>query len=197
MKIGGLREDVLFQSKEYPLAVPKKDSRGDGVVTSSISLAAARRAPAHSFRCSSFSHRKTLRWEPCDLPPAAPLKRPKEGLRPFLWKPSRGLRGISGKRARALRRALTGDVETWDERWRLWCLRSFRTPRLVGDEGDDGPADLKPALGIYRLSPLRIPRISVGGGLRPAPPGIAGYSDASVGRGDHTPPNPRPQGSLV
>ena len=130
-------------------------------------------------------------------PLTTPLKRPKEGLWPFLWKPSRGLRGISGKRARALRRALTGDVETWDERWRLWCLRSFRTPRLVGDEGDDGPADLKPALGIYRLSPLRIPRISVGGGLRPAPPGIAGYSDASVGRGDHTPPNPRPQGSLV
>ena len=96
MKIGGLREDVLFQSKEYPLAVPKKDSRGEGVVTSSISLAAARRAPAHSFRCSSFSHRKTLRWEPCDFPLTTPLKRPKEGLRPFLWEPSWGLRGIGG-----------------------------------------------------------------------------------------------------
>ena len=29
MKIGGLREDILFKSKEYPLALPKKDSRGD------------------------------------------------------------------------------------------------------------------------------------------------------------------------
>ena len=144
----------------------------------------------------SRSPRKIVRGD-FEFSPGPSLKRPKEGLWPFLWKLFRGLRGISDRRARALRRALTGDVETWDERWRLWCLRSFRTPRLVGDEGDDGPADLKPALGIYRLSPLRIPRISVGGGLRPAPPGIAGYSDASVGRGDHTPPNPRPQGSLV
>ena len=31
MKIGGLREDILFKSKEYPLALPKKDSRGDFV----------------------------------------------------------------------------------------------------------------------------------------------------------------------
>ena len=29
MKIGGLRGDILFKSKEYPLALPKKDSRGD------------------------------------------------------------------------------------------------------------------------------------------------------------------------
>ena len=29
MKIGGLREDILFESREYPLALPKKDSRGD------------------------------------------------------------------------------------------------------------------------------------------------------------------------
>ena len=95
-KVGGLRGDILFKSKEYPLALPKKDSRGDGIVTSFISLAAAKRAPAHSFRCSSFSHRKTLRWEPCDFPLTTPLKRPKEGLRPFLWEPSWGLRGIGG-----------------------------------------------------------------------------------------------------
>ena len=31
MKIGGLRGDILFKSKEYPLALPKKDSRGDFV----------------------------------------------------------------------------------------------------------------------------------------------------------------------
>ena len=28
MKIGGLREDILFESKEYPLALPKKDCQG-------------------------------------------------------------------------------------------------------------------------------------------------------------------------
>ena len=53
MKIGGLREDILFESKEYPLALPKKDCQG-------------------GFRIS---------------PLTTPLKRPKEGLRPFLWKP--------------------------------------------------------------------------------------------------------------
>ncbi|MDY4965305.1 MAG: hypothetical protein SO100_02980, partial [Dysosmobacter sp.] len=29
MKIGGLREDILFKSKEYPLALPKKNSGRD------------------------------------------------------------------------------------------------------------------------------------------------------------------------
>ena len=71
MKIGGLRGDILFESKEYPLALPKKDSRGD-----------------------------------FEFPPGTPLKRPKEGLRPFLWKPSRGT-GDS----------ITKDVGTGDERW--------------------------------------------------------------------------------
>ena len=28
MKIGGLRGDILFESKEYPLALPKKDCQG-------------------------------------------------------------------------------------------------------------------------------------------------------------------------
>ena len=28
-KVGGLREDILFESKEYPLALPKKDSGRD------------------------------------------------------------------------------------------------------------------------------------------------------------------------
>ena len=110
-KVGGLRGDILFESKEYPLALPKKDSGGVCVVTSSLSLAAAQGAPAHSFRCSSFSHRKRctgLRWEPCNFPPRPSLKRPKEGLRPFLWKLSRRVRGSS--KGRALRCALAGDV---------------------------------------------------------------------------------------
>ena len=87
-KVGGLRGDILFKSKEYPLALPKKDSRGDGIVTSFISLAAAKRAPAHSFRCSSFSHRKRcagLRREPC-FPPGTLLETTKGGCGP-LWKP--------------------------------------------------------------------------------------------------------------
>ena len=72
-------EGVFFSNqKNTPSRFPRKIVRGDGVVTSSISLAAAQRAPAHSFRCSSFSHRKTLRWEPCISPLTTPLKRPKE-----------------------------------------------------------------------------------------------------------------------
>ena len=61
------------------------------------------------------------------------------------------------------------------------CLRSFGAPCLAGDEGDGGSVDLEPALGVHRLSPLRISRLSVGGGLCPAPSGVAGYSDARVG----------------
>ena len=72
-------ERIFFSNqKNIPSRFPRKIVRGDGVVTSSISLAAAQRAPAHSFRCSSFSHRKTLRWEPCISPLTTPLKRPKE-----------------------------------------------------------------------------------------------------------------------
>ncbi len=74
-------ERVFFSNQKNTLSrFPRKIVRGDGVVTSSISLAAAQRAPAHSFRCSSFSHRKTLRWEPCISPLTTPLKRPKERL---------------------------------------------------------------------------------------------------------------------
>ena len=144
-------EGVFFSNqKNTPSRFPRKIVRGDGVVTSSISLAAARRAPAPSFRCSSFSHRKTLRWEPCDFPPDAPLKRPKEGLRPFLWKPSRGYGGweVAARRGmrdagallRALRRALGRGTG---------CLRSFRALRLAGDEADDSPVDVEPALGAF------------------------------------------------
>ena len=142
-KVGGLRGDILFKSKEYPLALPKKDSRGDGIVTSFISLAAAKRAPAHSFRCSSFSHRKRcagLRREPC-FPPGTPLKRPKGAAAP-LWKPLFG----DGR----------GCFLRWDEgrRPRAGCLRSFRAFWFAGDEVGGGLADLEPALGVHRLWPL-------------------------------------------
>ena len=38
-----------------------------------------------------------------------------------------------------------------DGSWKLWCLRSFRVLRLAEDEGDEGPVDLEPALGVRRL----------------------------------------------
>ena len=79
------RRGDSFRMERIPHA-PKKNSGRDGVVTSSLSLAAAQGAPAHSFRCSSFSHRKRctgLRWEPCNFPPRPSLKRPKGAAAPF------------------------------------------------------------------------------------------------------------------
>ena len=134
-KIGGLRGDILFESKEYPLALPKKDSGGVCVVTSSLSLAAAQRAPAHSFRCSSFSHRKRctgLRWEPYNFPPRPSLKRPKEGPRPFLWK---SLFGDGREMGGGVSAVIPGV---------LVCVR----------RGWGGLADFEPALGVHRLWPL-------------------------------------------
>ena len=115
MKIGGLREDILFESKEYPLALPKKDCQG-------------------GFRIS---------------PLTTPLKRPKEGLRPFLWKPSWSHGRFSGDRRGRFAARFTGDVGTGDGSWRLWCLRSFRALCFVGDEADDSLVDVEPALGAF------------------------------------------------
>ena len=136
-KVGGLRGDILFKSKEYPLALPKKDSRGDGVVTSFISLAAAKRAPAHAFRRSSFSHRKRcagLRREPC-FPPGTPLKRPKGAAAPF-GNPCSETDG--------------GVFLRWDggRRMRAGCLRSCRVFWVAGDEVWGGLVDLEAALGV-------------------------------------------------
>ena len=46
MKIGGLREDILFKSKEYPLALPKKESRGDFVFPPGTPLKRPKERPA-------------------------------------------------------------------------------------------------------------------------------------------------------
>ena len=122
-----LAEGVFFSNqKNTPSRFPRKIVRGDGVVTSSISLAAAQRAPAHSFRCSSFSHRKTLRWEPCISPLTTPLKRPKErpaGL--SFGNLSEGCGGFS------VRRTLGRGSEAG-------CAGSFRTIGRVEDEGGEG-----------------------------------------------------------
>ena len=122
-------EGVFFSNqKNTPSRFPRKIVRGDGVVTSSISLAAAQRAPAHSFRCSSFSHRKTLRWEPCISPLTTPLKRPKE--RPA---------GLSfGNLSEVYGGFVTGDVGTGDGSPKRGVLRRFRCFRLVGDEVIEG-----------------------------------------------------------
>ena len=138
-KVGGLRGDILFKSKEYPLALPKKDSRGDGVVTSFISLAAAKRAPAHSFRCSSFSHRKRcagLRREPC-FPPGTPLKRPKGGRCPPLETPIRSWTGVF---------FCVGTGDGGD------CGHSGCFV-FAGDEVWGGLVDLEPALGVHCFWP--------------------------------------------
>ena len=137
--LGGIWGCILSELKEYTPRPPKKNSGRDGVVTSSISLAAAQRAPAHSFRCSSFSHRKTLRWEPCISPLTTPLKRPKE--RPA----GLSFGNLSG---------VTGDFYyggRWDGGRRMGAgyPLSFRGPCLTKDECEDGSVVLAPALGGY------------------------------------------------
>ena len=103
-----------------------------------------------SYRLTNGVQFKEKFWGDFDFPPDAPLKRPKEGLRPFLWKPSRGYGGweVAARRGmrdagallRALRRALGRGTG---------CLRSFRALRLAGDEADDSPVDVEPALGAF------------------------------------------------
>ncbi len=134
-----LAEGVFFSNqKNTPSRFPRKIVRGDGVVTSSISLAAAQRAPAHSFRCSSFSHRKTLRWEPCISPLTTPLKRPKE--RPA---------GLSFGNLLGGGRGDGGYGGRWDggRGSGAGCVGSFRGFRLVGDEVEEGVVVLAPGLG--------------------------------------------------
>ena len=150
-KIGGLRGDILFESKEYPLALPKKDSGGVCVVTSSLSLAAAQRAPAHSFRCSSFSHRKTLRREPYFRPQTPPTTKGRAA--PFFGNHP----------------GVYGDF-CYEGRWnrerkmRAGCLWSFQAFHLAGDEVGDGLVNLEPAFVDCR-----------GGAL--SPPGFWGLMD--------------------
>ncbi len=132
-------ERVFFSNqKNTPSRFPRKIVRGDGVVTSSISLAAAQRAPAHSFRCSSFSHRKTLRWEPCISPLTTPLKRPKERLAGLSFG---NLLGV-GRRA-----GLRGTVGRGTRDGGGVRVGSFRGFRLGGDEVEESLVVLAPGLG--------------------------------------------------
>ena len=132
-------EGVFFSNqKNTPSRFPRKIVRGDGVVTSSISLAAAQRAPAHSFRCSSFSHRKTLRWEPCISPLTTPLKRPKERPAGLSFG---NLLGV-GRRA-----GLRGTVGRGTRDGGGVRVGSFRGFRLGGDEVEESLVVLAPGLG--------------------------------------------------
>ena len=132
-------EGGFFSNQENtPSRFPRKIVRGDGVVTSSISLAAAQRAPAHSFRCSSFSHRKTLRWEPCISPLTTPLKRPKERPAGLSFG---NLLGV-GRRA-----GLRGTVGRGTRDGGGVRVGSFRGFRLGGDEVEESLVVLAPGLG--------------------------------------------------
>ena len=84
-------------------------------------------------------------WGRFDSAPR-PLLRPKEGLRPFLWKPSRRVRGFP-KDGRGRFAARCGGRWDGGRGSRAGCLRSFRAVRRVEDEGGDGLAVLAPALG--------------------------------------------------
>ena len=65
--------------KESPLTIPKKNSGGVCVVTSSLSLAAAQGGTGSLIPLLLlFPPQNSLRWEPCDFPLTTPLKRPKE-----------------------------------------------------------------------------------------------------------------------
>ena len=74
-------------------------------------------------------------WGRFDSAPR-PLLRPKEGLRPFLWKPSRRVRGIPVRRTLGRGMGAGG----------LWGFGGFR---LVGDAGGEGLVVLAPGLGGY------------------------------------------------
>ena len=145
-------ERIFFSNqKNIPSRFPRKIVRGDGVVTNSISLAAAQRAPAHSFRCSSFSHRKTLRREPYFRPQTPPTTKGRAA--PFFGNHP----------------GVYGDF-CYEGRWnrerkmRAGCLWSFQAFHLAGDEVGDGLVDLEPAFVDCR-----------GGAL--SPPGFWGLMD--------------------
>ena len=65
------------------------------------------------------------------FPLTTPLKRPKEGLRPFLWKPSWKVYGeFPEDGARPLRCALAGDGRTGDGRWEQGACSHSEVPAL-------------------------------------------------------------------
>ena len=93
-KVGGLREDILFKSKEYPLALPKKDCQGGW---RRHKLHIPRRCPEGTGSLIPL----LLLFPPQNFavgalyfPPDNPLETTKgEACGPLLWKPLRGWTG--------------------------------------------------------------------------------------------------------
>ncbi len=108
MKIGGLREDILFKSKEYPLALPKKDCQGGW---RRHKLHIPRRCPEGTGSLIPL----LLLFPPQNFavgalyfPPDNPLETTKgEACGPLLWKPLGGW----------TKSGVTGDGGTGDEGW--------------------------------------------------------------------------------
>ena len=80
-----------------------------------------------------------------DFPPRPTLKRPKEGQRPFLWKPAWGYGDSDAK-----------DVGTGDESPERSILRRFRTFRLAENEIIDSPVVLNRHWVIIALRGTRV-----------------------------------------
>ena len=120
---GSGRAGARLLSVSLPALCPPLRRRGRGQVFRRL-RAAGRRAPGISY-----------------FPPRPSLKRPKEGLRPFLWKPC---------------------LET-DGRWGAGCLRLFRAFWFAGDEVGRWPGRSRTSIGCS--SPLA----PVGAGLCPRP----------------------------
>ena len=125
MKIGGLREDILFKSKEYPLALPKKDCQGGW---RRHKLHIPRRCPEGTGSLIPL----LLLFPPQNFavgalyfPLTTPLKRPKE--RPA---------GLS-----------FGNLLGGGRGMGAGCLRSFRGFRLAADEIEEGLVVLASTLG--------------------------------------------------
>ena len=107
-KVGGLREDILFKSKEYPLALPKKDCQGGW---RRHKLHIPRRCPEGTGSLIPL----LLLFPPQNFavgalyfPPDNPLETTKgEACGPLLWKPLGGW----------TKSGVTGDGGTGDEGW--------------------------------------------------------------------------------
>ena len=105
-KVGGLRGGILFKSKEYPLALPKKDCQGGW---RRHKLHIPRRCPEGTGSLIPL----LLLFPPQNFavgalyfPPDNPLETTKgEACGPLLWKPLGGVDGGTG---------VTGDVGTGD-----------------------------------------------------------------------------------
>ena len=133
-KVGGLREDILFKPKEYPLALPKKDCQGGW---RRHKLHIPRRCPEGTGSLIPL----LLLFPPQNFavgalyfPPDNPLETTKgEACGPLLWKP---LGGWTGDGRRGTRHAVP---RAWPPptkfRAEIWGVGQGRCALRVGAEG--------------------------------------------------------------